>query len=484
MSFQIAKGILATPAIMSVRILIDERSSGIFSPGQQIQARVEVALKTAAQRETINQVNLSFRGQSKITIKVETGTGDSKSTSYYYSTAFLFYRALTLTSPSYQPPASRRGEDGGTLTWHFQMEIPERIEPVHPDLVKTYKGDIFQPDNEKGFPGSLEFQYQPLPDSLPHFSSSRGPSKDIYGGLQYLLNAEVVGLPAGIKGLWIGNKDVEYEIQVRNSGPHVPMQIQWQTLTEDTTVRSLLLLPSHSDGHLTFREKTRSIFKKSSLPSIELALTFSMPETLLLDLPAAEELPFRINVRRVADLPKNTKIPDEKESRESNIPNPEVFLKKLELSLVAINTVRTPGIVPGSGVLGSRWAKGPTHHHEVAERSACFCSCKPKRKEEPMCEIDVGHGWFDIGARLNVCAGDLAQLAEVPRYGLVEDFTTPNLSRRYRLDWDIRLEIAGKEVKWKQGMPVRILNGNARNDDGSLEVVPKYTPKSFSGVDY
>jgi hypothetical protein len=54
---------------------------------------------------------------------------------------------------------------------------------------------------------------------------------------------------------------------------------------------------------------------------------------------------------------------------------------------------------------------------------------------------------------------------EIGGGGLTGEFLTPNVLRRWGVEWDVRLECAGEEIRWRSesteggGLGVRILRG-------------------------
>lgn len=451
---------------MSISIILNTGPSHVYTVGETIHGHVQVNLKKASQHETINTINLSFIGKSSIDIAVESGSGDSKSTTHHRSTAILFARSIQLTHPLFQPPVTRRGEDGATLTWPFAVKIPITADAIIPDVVKNMDASVFQKDSI--FPASFgqdpTEQCQLLPSSLPRFAGSVGASTDISGSVVYRLNAEAMGIPAGIKGLWIGNKEEKLDVPIMVPPPDLRnLEISYQISTFHATVQSLQLLPTHHDGHLSIREHFRSAFKKSSLPAVDFQLAFSAPNILHLHRSRDQKLPFSFQVRRVARPPTPSQPSEEKRDEkvplEDEIHTPTVFLKRIDINLMAMTTVRTPATY-------GRWNQG---REETGTRTATICSCTPAPKMQSICELSVGESWFHIGEMLDVNWGNLHETNQVSGFSLTGDLVTPNIVRKYQIEWDIRLEIAGKEVRWKirdwrnrnigQAQPVRIVSG-------------------------
>ena len=132
---------------MSLRIKLYVSPDKVYSLGERIQGHIELDIKSASQKDTIDKVQLSLacRAEIEIARRERTGTGkDSRTTTRHYrSTAILFWRSSTVTIPTFQPPASRRGEDGGTLSRPFEVEIPGRAEALPPEVIQGLAGDIF-----------------------------------------------------------------------------------------------------------------------------------------------------------------------------------------------------------------------------------------------------------------------------------------------------------------------------------------------------
>ncbi|KAI9880129.1 MAG: hypothetical protein M1823_006764, partial [Watsoniomyces obsoletus] len=184
-------------------------------------------------------------------------------------------------------------------------------------------------------------------------------------------------MSASWKSLWIGKMDQDVCIPVinPNSSPSVASLLgRYYSLSTTTEIRTLRLLPTRTDGHLSFRDRTRSIFKKSALPSLGLKLTFSAPQTLFLDAEDSQVLPLLLKISQIAstgdtaagdstsidrkagDLDKKHPFPPTTAVSRSNpkslsdtnladdsphIPTPKILLSRLTVYLVARSQVRS-----------------------------------------------------------------------------------------------------------------------------------------------
>src|SRR5262245_59791142 len=106
---------------MSVRIVFYAPPGKVFPCSSLVRGHVEVHIKDASQASSIDRLNLKFYGRAKAVI----ADGTTKNTTYYNSKALLFSHHYTLTDPpTFTIAPSRRGEDGGTLSFQFEIRVP------------------------------------------------------------------------------------------------------------------------------------------------------------------------------------------------------------------------------------------------------------------------------------------------------------------------------------------------------------------------
>ena len=402
-----------------------------------------------------------------------------------------------LSNSTFQIAGTRRGEDGGTLHWPFEFAIPEYSEGVSPEKMELHSADALP--EWGGWPGSAAYFdnvpfSQPLPDSLPAFNQiGTGYRVNVEGSVSYKVRVEVPGMGAGWKSLWIGKMDSDVVVPVVNLSSRRDMtteQVRWQEMRFVGYVRTLRLLPTHAEGRLSFKERTRSIFKKSALPSLGVTITFHAPQTLFIDAADDDPLPFLLSIARTRSAPgadtsrttsaaggslsSDTQILGEKDSvsesgENHDIPVPQVYLTRLSVTLVAHSQVRTN--------LSTKRYMDPGEaetfaEHEIFEYRYQKANEGDRKIELPLSQTDagpsssspsntgfLGHAksaelgsrpstgqtQWSIGEQLGVNHAMLRALGP----SIVPDFTTPNLARSYLLQWEVRVECCGEEVSWR-----------------------------------
>jgi hypothetical protein len=259
--------------------------------------------------------------------------------------------------------------------------------------------------------------------------------------------------------------------------------MQYKTLGHQDTIRTMRLLHSHQEKRMSFRDNMRSIFKKDRLPWLAFGIVFQAPHLLWLDQAAETKLPFSLGVRRLAGGIGETTGPpplpmpgvpcDEKgrpldpaaaaaaddymKNNSGHIPTPKVFLKSLKLKLVAHTALRG-GYDRFSGY-------GPKRFEGITP--VTFFKFKAS-SSTPQLELPVGdHAWTDLGAALGATLGDLRVAgSEAGLGGITGEFLTPNVWRRYGIEWDMRLECAEEEIHWQSetlyggGLGMQFLRGD------------------------
>lgn len=455
---------------MSLKIYLDRSEGAPITTNEPVTGHIELHLKKAEQKDAINQILLTFYGRSKVRIEKseQSANGTSQST-YYDSKALLFSDHYRLDNATFSPPASRRGEDGGILTFPFSFQVPEYAEPLTEPVIKEHNAHIFRPTGP--FPATLghdppgSFQVPPrLPDTVPELYARFDSHFSATASVRYTLHAECPELKAGASRLWQGNVDEQVDLPISNPTTSLPAQpVQWKRLAHEDAVRSLRLLPSHQDGRLTFRENMRSFFKKDRLPWCRFRMTIQMPDLLWLDRPDDQPLPILLNVRRVAcgtgaerrksdagststtDQPLSPTLEkaglrngaDEKKAslvdpEEEDMPTPPLYLKAVQLSYVSYTALRgADERINKNG--GKTWNMLQT---------ATFCDWEETDKKQRRVEVPVGPDtWFDLGSNLGITWGTWKTVCQSSKFGGMQgEFRLANLIRSFGMEWDIKME--------------------------------------------
>ena len=486
-----------------------------------IKGHLSLAIKNAARADSHPNINLVFSCRSKIRITRVVGSGNNRRTLHFNCKSVLFSHVYELRDPSFEIATSRRGEDGGSLRWEFELTVPQCAEGVSPEMINEHKADVLPPDGL--WPGTAAYfnllpNGQPLPDSLGMFNGiGLSPRITVSGSITYKVKAEVPNLGAGWKSLWIGKMDEEVFIPVVNNTPTTATGrafTQWRSIQFDDEVRTLRLLPSHAEGSLSFRERTRSIFKKAALPRLNLSITFTAPDTLYLDAPSTDPLPFFLAIsRRRRPLLDNTdygeKPAEDDDAADDDIPTPKITLSRLSISVVARSQVRTnpqtqSRLDPGDAECFSEYALfeyryrsggGDKLELPVLEEASNNNTNGFPRDEKS----SLGPGFtptasagnsnstgesFPIGTALNVTHSLLQKLGPE----IVPGFATPNLVRTYLLQWDARLDVCGEELRWESrkvmgGLGVRLQRGSDSGSTGDVMATPAYDAVGGSHIE-
>ena len=399
-----------------------------------------------------------------------------------------------LENSTFQIAGTRRGEDGGTLHFRFEFVVPQYSEGVTPEKMELHSADAL-PEMAPVWPGSAAYfdhvpQSQPLPDSLPGFNQiGSGYRVNVEGSVSYKVRAEVPGMGAGWKSLWMGKMDNDVVVPVTNLiGKGISTdQVQWHSMRHRDEVRSLRLLPSHAEGRLSFKERTRSIFKKSALPSLGLTMTFQAPQTLFIDAADGDPLPFFLSIARtgatvgdgisrttsaVGASPSNdnSALDDKGSISDSgsfyDIPTPKVYLTRLSVTLVAHSQVRTN---PSTQRYMDPGQAESFSEHAIFEYRYQKQNEGDRRIELPLSEIGSssstshagypggeksaelgsrpapGGSQWSVGEQLGINHAMLRALGP----SIVPDFATPNFARSYLVQWEVRVECCGEEVIWR-----------------------------------
>ena len=484
---------------MSVEIYIEGFSGRPLPTGSLVRGRVRVKLKKPEQAQTVNQVLFAFYGHSTVRLTRRElvrygqlgnnrpgGSRNEWRTRYYESDCLLFSHRQVLVQPSTHMPAA--GEDIA-LDFPFEIRVPTHSEPQPPD---SLQGHVCEPFAESGcFPGSLGYlppgqvpDPQPLPDSLVNFDDTVNESSEVNtngtADVLYTMHATVPELPGSSR--WIfgssGPPETTINVPLVNPVSLPPRPIVYKTLGQQDTVRTLRLLPSNNDKRLSFRDNMRSIFKKDRLPWLTLGLVFKGPELLFLDQSPGTTLPFSFGVRRLAggvgDVTGPSQLTYDENGRPldpnhiDHVPTPPVFLKSLKLKLVS-HTVLRGGYDRLSGY-------GPRRFEVVTP--VTFFKYKAS-SSTPQIELSVGeHTWTDLGQGLGAKLGDLVSVGSEPGLGgITGEFLTPNVWKRWGVEWDVRVVCADEELHWESdtafggGLGIRFLRG-----DGATMRPPSFQP--------
>jgi hypothetical protein len=295
---------------------------------------------------------------------------------------------------------------------------------------------------------------------MSHFEGSEDSDNRGTASVRYTLRAFVPELANTSTSFFSRSEhaDTAIDIPLYNPSPHSPEPVHCQQLSHKTVIRTARLLPNHQPRTKpSLRSNIRHIFHKSHVPWLALNITFRAPSTVSLDVNPLKPLPFTIAIQRLATGVGDTVSPP----CPAPNPLPKIYLKSLSLSLTAHTALRG-GHDRFSGF-------GPKRF-EVLTRPIPFFEYHAPKDARAQIQVPVvgegGQVWqLDVGTALGVTVGHLQGAAGRVGGITTGDFLTPNVMRRWGVEWDVTLECAGEEVRWRSesvaggGLRVRLLRG-------------------------
>ncbi|ETN46484.1 uncharacterized protein HMPREF1541_00669 [Cyphellophora europaea CBS 101466] len=497
---------------MSIKIYVKGYDGTALPTGSLCEGHIEVHFKKAEHKDTIKQVLVNFYGRSKARITREerrsNGSNGTRTVYHHYdSKCLLFNHHYPLDNPTFSPPLSRRGEDGGILIFPYSFRIPTHAEPQDPYSTESRGAQVLNPSGP--FPGTLGYDppgYEqpplPLPDSCDNFYTRIDSRFQAEASVRYTIHAICPQLKAGASRLWMGEVDEKADINIINPVSLPAQLIQWKRLAHEDAIRTLRLLPFHQTNRLSFRENVRSVFKKDRLPWCSFRMTMAAPDILWLDRPSDQPLPISLSIERIGSgegsasshrasstsdagppspLPAKAGAspPDNKNSLSPypshqspspspalEFPTPPIYLKRLTLNLITTTLLRGSDPKPTSYGGQTYEAVGASPIWEWRADKA-----------NPMIElhangIDTATAPFELGRELGITWAALHRAAAAKYFGgLQSEFVVPNLHRSFGIDWELRLECAGEEFRWESpaefggGFGLRALRGDGTPSD-------------------
>lgn len=441
---------------MSLKILLDGPANTAYQPGAWISGRVQIS-----DPSTAYPVAIHFSGRSKVHIserRQENNVGESGTHTDYRSfdsKALLFRHSFNL----------QQSPDG---SYPFQVQVPEWTDQVPESLLKEHDADIF-PEEPPWHP-TFGPNRSPIPDTFYHRASADFQI-NLESSVSYKVQAEMRKDDG--KFHLRSKKEEDIDITVKNVRPSQNdlKHPGFDNRVYEASVHTLRLLPEHADGHLSLREKTHSLFHKSSLPTVSFRLALSVPDTVYLGRSSTESLPLSLSINRIPAIV-DPEHPSKSPYRDDQIPTPPVYLKRFAVRLTSATRGRT--------------AKPIAWYRDVHDTTATYTIelYDEKMKNVPgkeRLELPVNGSWCDLGRELGITMAQILQHKHTGDMDLVPSFSSQNIVRMYMVDWRVGVEICGEEIEWHvksdqgTGVPVRIVAG-----DGTL-VPQQAQPQQWTG---
>jgi hypothetical protein len=486
-----------------LRIQIDNVQATYF-PGDAFTGHVVCKDPSQAALPFSQSVRLKFFGRAKTKYILKTTQG----TSIERGRA-VFFEQIQVLRDQQSIATLDVGSSGGDTNvqgtcWPFSITIPESSQPgfgsrsecdafrAEPPFLHTRAGDKNEIDVAK----------HPLPSIMYYKSSSAMSGKTIEAYIEYVLLAEGLGTkatyPLYIRQRSIADPITDYKMQIR---------------TSEKIIRTPKLLPELADSDLTFRQKSRMVFRPSKTPRYGYTVKVDYPTVIQLEHP--KPIPLKIHV--VPDLnEQKTTI-----CRDGDLSSlPPVKLVNMEVKIKGDLSIRCPGmmwdtttnkhhtfefqfrrapspaeipIVPSTNLLpSSAPAQSMPDHQssqaesEVAESdrlsmaSTLHSASYPQFVSHTADVTEVAQSsvrtWrpldastptgnplaLDGGSHASLLLGSSAAstLANPPvsfKRQIHPTFATYNIHTKYRLRWNLTLECAGEQHDVGGEAPVTIL---------------------------
>jgi len=244
---------------MSISIEINK---DIYYGRDQVRGMVTLYSQTV---ESISSVAITLRGTSNVKLSKDIGTGPRP----HRSRQILFSHTTTLHSGDLTLPA-------GSHVFRFEVSIPLQSDRNQGD-------DVLAPS--KPFHGTKDRHL--LPPTFSHVVNEL--EADFTCSTDYTLEAQI-SRPASMAKL-LKDLHVEKNIFYISSRPLVPTELKM--FRQTFIAKSLRLLPDKANSRLSVRERVRSTFKSSELPSATFHTVLWIPSCVT----KGEIYPVRISVR-------------------------------------------------------------------------------------------------------------------------------------------------------------------------------------------
>jgi hypothetical protein len=278
--------------------------------------------------------------------------------------------------------------------------------------------------NDDAFKSSPPFcgneDAHPLPPTFYH--SGHGFATNFDAFTEYKLEVALTRPPQSYK-IYAAPIEQVYSITYSptHSGP--PRDFQIKLHQQHLTAKTLRLLPEKSDAKLTMKEKMRSTFKKSDLPSVSFTVMLAYPTQIWPD----GELPLKLCVRYGTQS-------------EDVLDRPPIYLKNLNAEVKTYIKARCTGIFGG-------------HHDNDTSRKPILH--RPGLHvvlpgiEEAENGDEPTEQWYSI-------SGTTSDEVFVPPT-LPIDFSTYNIATHSRIEVKFRLTCADKDFNISAAAPLRVL---------------------------
>jgi hypothetical protein len=374
---------------MALSIVLDVPRTVTFSAEDIVKGRV---ILQSQKDEAVGQVSIAFMGRAKTTLyrrqHIDNRTYKSQADFFYFSKK-LYEGHYTLRANTYE--------------WPFEFRFPSQTDPKA---------------STNAFTGSPPLRsssdVHPLPPTFSHNASSLDRSFESL--IEYKLEATLAR-----HKLFASNLESMLALKYMSYRSTEHPTLGWEYTKQTFTAQTLRLLPEKADAKLSMKEKMRSTFKSSELPSATFSLNMRYPTQIHL----GDQPTIHLSVQHLG----------------SNCPEkPTIFLKYVTVEIKTTVQVRAPGFATDHHDYGSR-------HHQILGRGGLSIKL-PESNDSPQenSSQDI-EGWLNLNGN-GVMNTQSLQL----------NFNTYNIAVSNRLDIEIKVSCADKLFKFSNTLPIVVLS--------------------------
>lgn len=253
---------------MPFNILLDDPNKQVYTTGDAVKGRV---ILSSAKDEAVGQISVTFLGRTKTKIRKRNGN----SSHIYRGRGTLFWYSKVL----YQGHYTLRAD---TYEWPFEFRFPSE------SLARPVDSSF-----DRSPPFLANGDTHPLPSSFGHHGAGFSTNFECY--VEYKLEASLTRPPDA--GLFSSGMETQRGISFLPPRNIQHPNLRIQAFSQSCTAQTLRLLPEKADAKFTMKEKMKSTFSKSDLPTAIFVVHFTYPTVLY----AGSPCPFRISVQHISN---------------------------------------------------------------------------------------------------------------------------------------------------------------------------------------
>lgn len=394
-----------------------------YSPGDVITGHV---MRQTPAVTTGAVVTISFRGRAKSKM-----TESRNENRRVYRGRFNFF---DIHEKLFEGPLhiASDGKSQG-VSWPFTVVFPAGIE------TPGWEG---QKDQSQSFLSlrAEDVKNQPLPPTV--WTKGGNISFGMEGFVEYYLEAEMQLAQHGSTSVEKVYATLPLEmVQMSPDPPIANFKLLQSAFSQ--SVSSQRLVPGMEDADLSFVEKTQKLFKSSKVPNFAFNALVDVPSVVQLENP--NPMPFRVRLHPVVELTTEALRDVPRTAR----------LKSASME------IRTDWLTKCPSRCGTRQARNSRKTGLAVDESIMGL------KDDIYVPCTVDAAPLDLGALIDLRIGRFGRVGSKKMSTtnlLCPDVTTYNIQISHRLKWDIRITIAGENVKLSGEHALTVLEPS---DDGN-----------------